>query len=234
VKVLASTKILCPNEPQRRHSVVLYEDGSATCDCPNGRERGASLAGRLLLGLPYIEGARGCGALVAMVDGASTLLPLARGSKLPEYGPWGEPVFAYGKNPVYLAALDLAERAQPERAEIKKLVLENVERAGYRHTLGKRRFREEFRVVWDVPVNAQLGRFMVACFDDDVWHVPYMPGWKEQIADEGLALVDGKFVCGRSPEDPSIVYAIVPGEQDNEHWVRPHRLARGRLKEIAA
>jgi hypothetical protein len=235
VKIIASTKIACPAAGSKRHAVSLTEDGYLTCDCPDGVVRGSSLAGRLLLGMPYPEGARGCGALVALAEGAGTLLPLARGTHRPKYGPWEELVFAYQSNPVFIAALDLAERAQPERAEIRKLVLGHVESAGYRCTLGKRRFRDEFMALWDVPVNGDLDKFIVSSFDDCPWSVPYMPGWKEQIADKGLAVVDGKFVCGRSPEDPSILYAITMHEWGEAHWVRPHKLLRGkRLQEVVA
>jgi hypothetical protein len=234
VKIIASTKIACPVAGSKRHTVTITDDGTLHCDCRDAAERGGALAGRIMLGLPPTDGARGCGALAALVDGASTLLPLVRGTHRPKYGAWEELVFAYSGNPIFRAALDLAERIhEPTRAPVRKLVTEYVERASYRHSLGKLRFRESLRALWDVPVNDDLDKFIVSAFDDQPWSVPYMPGWKEQIADMGLALVDGKFVCGRSPADPNILYAIVEHEHGEAHWVRPHRLGRGkRLKEI--
>lgn len=234
MKIIASTKIACPVAGSKRHNVSLMEDGTLTCDCRDAVERGGSLAGRILLGLPPTDGARGCGALAALVEGAPTLLRLVRGTHRPKYGAWEELVFAYSVNPIFRAALDQAERThEPTRASIRKLAMEYIEKAGYRHSLGKVRFRDSFRALWDVPVNDDLDRFIVSSFDDDPWSVPYMPGWKEQIADEGLAVVDGKFVCGRSAEDPKTLYAITTHEYGEAHWVRPHRLGRGkRLVEI--
>jgi len=234
VKTLASTLIACPTAGgNKRHDVTLREDGRVVCACADARERGASLVGRLLLGLPPIDGARGCAALAALVEGASGLVRLARGTHRPKYGAWEELVFAYSANPVYRAALDLAERARPERAELRSLVLANVERAGYRHGLGKRNFRSSMRALWDVPVDDQLDMFVVSNFNDDPWNVPYQANWKKDVFDEGLAVVDGRFVCGRSPEDPSILYAITRHEHDDAHWVRTHRLCRGkRLEEV--
>jgi hypothetical protein len=234
VKIIATTKIACPVAGTKRHAVTLHEDGSLHCDCQDAQERGGALAGRIMLGLPPTDGARGCGALAALVDGAATLLPLVRGTHRPKYGAWEELVFAYSENPIFKAAIARAEaQHEPTRAPIRKLVLEYIERAGYRHSLGKLRFRENLRALWDVPVNDDLDKFIVSAFDDHPWSVPYMPGWKEQIADEGLALVDGKFVCGRSTEDPNILYAITMHEHGEAHWVRPHRLGRGKcLKEI--
>ena len=234
MKTIATTKIQCPASKQR-HAVTIRQDGSAVCDCDNGVERGQFLAGRIALGMPPPEGVRGCGALIAMIDGADSLLRLDRGTFCPEYGPWGELVFAYGKNPVYRAALDLAERKHPERIETRRLLVEAAERAGYRHKLGKRRFRDEFKAIWDVPATVEaLDKFIVSAFDDDPWMVPYMPGWKEQISDKGLAVVSGKLVCGRSVEDPNVLYAVTVHEHGEAHWVRPHRLSRGRLVEVAS
>lgn len=231
--IIATTKISCPAVNGKRHAVTLHADGSYTCDCENGVERGVAFAGRVLLGMKPPEGVRGCGALVALAQSARSLLPLVRGSQLPDYGLWGELVFAYGKNPVFKAALDRVEREDPERAVVKRLLLEACERAGYRHALGKRRFRDEFRAHWDQPTG-DLEGFMVSTFDDDPWHVPHQVGWKAQIADKGLAVLGGKVVCGRSTEDPTIFYAVAPHENGQGHWVRAHRLAGKRLVEVAA
>lgn len=243
MKKLASTHIACPAAAgSKRHAVVLFDDGSLSCDCADAKERGASLAGRLMLGLPPSKDVRGCGALAALVEGRSALLPLARGTYRPQYGSWAELVYAYEGNVVYQAALRLAEQAQPERPTIRKLVLEAVERARYAHSLGKRRFREEFRALWDVPMDEQLDRFIVSAFDDDPWSVPYMPGWKEEIADRGLAVVNDKFVCGRSA-DGQTLWAICPitavsffgdGARASGYWVRPHKLVKKKLVEIAS
>lgn len=234
MKIIASTKIACPVAGTKRHAVAIAEDGSLHCDCRDAAERGGALAGRIMLGLPPTDGARGCGALAALVDGAATLLPLVRGTHRPKYGAWEELIYAYSTNPVFCAAIAHAERThEPTRAPVRQAVIDYIERAGYRHSFSKRGFRDNIRALWDVPVNDDLDRFVVSAFDDCPWSVPYMPGWKEQIADEGLALVDGKFVCGRSTEDPNILYAITMHEHGEAHWVRPHRLGRGkRLKEI--
>ena len=228
-----STKIVCPNDT-KRHEVTLHDDGSVTCGCANGVERGLSYAGRLTLGMPPIEGARGCAVLVALVEAAPSLLKIREGQQFPHYGSWDESVFAYGKNPVYLAALERAAKAMPERAEVKQLLMETAERAGYQHSLGKRRFRAEFRAIWDVPATAEaLENFAVSCFDDDGWNVPYVPGWKEEIFDKGLALVDGKLVVGRSAEDQDVLFAVTRGIDDS-HVVTAHKLSRGKLSELAA
>lgn len=233
-KICAATKIQCPASKQR-HSVVLYDDGSTTCDCPEGAVRGSSLAGRILLGAPAPDGVRGCGALIALAEGASSLLQLDRGTDSPNYGPWGELVFAYGKNPVYRAALDLAEEACPERPKVRQVLLDHVESAGYKHKLGKLRFRTEFKTLWDVPATVEcMDKLLVSAFDDDPWSVPYQPNWKEQICDKGLAVVDGKVVCGRSAEDPSILFAITKHEAGQAHWVRQHKLRGRRLVELTA
>ncbi len=232
MKTIASTKIQCTSG--KRHAVRLLADGSLTCDCADGAERGGMLAGRIMLGLSAVDGARGCGALIALAQGATSLVQLVRGTKNPDYGLWHELVHAYGKNPVFVAALDRAERADPLRATTRQLLLESTERAGYHCTLGKRRFRDEFRAFWDVG-EEELGNFVVSTFDDDPWGVPYAPDWKEQIADKGLAVIDGKLVCGRSSEDSTIFYAVTPHERHSAHWVRPHRMVRGKkLKEIVA
>jgi hypothetical protein len=228
-----STKILCPND-SKRHEVVLNEDGTVTCACSNGVERGQAYAGRLMLGMSPIDGARGCAVLVALVEAASSLLAITEGQLVPDYGPWSESVHAYGKNPVYREALARAAKAHPERTEVKQLLLGLVERAGYHHSLGKRHFREEFRAIWDVPTsNDGLNRFAVSCFDDDSWAVPYMPGWKEQIFDKGLALLDGKVVVGQSATDSTLLYAIVPTD-DGAHHVREHKLLRGKRLSLCA
>lgn len=231
MKTLACTKIACPNDPKRRHSVTLRGDGTVTCDCADGRERGASYAGRLMLGLPPIEGARGCAVLAALVDGADALLYIEHTLDR-SFGSWTESVAAYRQNPIYRAALDLAASKVPERGETEKLVVQAVESCGYRHALGKRAFRESFGVAWDVPATSTLDRIGVAAFDDDRWLVPYMPGWREEIHDQQLAVIGGRFVCGRSATDPSIFYAIAPNEHGG-HWVRAHRRVKNKLIEIA-
>lgn len=231
---LATTKIQCVSN--KRHAVSLNADGTVTCECSDGLARSESIAGRIMLGAP--DDTRGCAGLAALVAGAPSLLRLCRGSDRPKFGAWEYLIGAYSGNPVFNAALDLAEKADStDRKQIRKLMLAAIRSCGYQHTLGVRRFDEEFRPVWDVPTGemqpSALGvGYMVSCFDDDQWRVPYMQGWKEQIADKGLATIDGKFVCAI---DGETVYAIVPSPvYENQWWVLPHRRRGRKLVQVTS
>ncbi len=226
MKKIASTRVQCG---AARHQVHLHVDGSVACDCGvEGIERGEAIAAQLMLGAP--GGVRGCAGLVALVQGASGLVREARGAKEPTYGVWKPLVECYRSNPIYLAALDLAESTDDKRVALHEQISIALGRVRLDHRLGKRAFAERLRFMWDVPLG-ELSKFVVASFSDDRWEIPYTPDWTKLHA-SGESVIDGKFVCGRA--DDGTVFAITKHPDDEAWWVMPHRLEAGRLVEMAA
>lgn len=230
MKVIAKTKIACAGaRPAAFHTVELLDDGSVRCGCANAVAQAEMFSGRLLLGASAsIE--RGCAALAAVTLNASMLVESIVGAEGADMGQWKTPLDWYRLNPILLAALERAEAALHERTAVKKALIEAVEAVGYKRGMSKGDFRKTFKALWDVPVDSMDG-LSVAAYSGDRWAVPYMPGWKEQIADKGLAVVDGKVVCGKTADS---FFAIDPyPDSDEGYFVREFNLRGKKLVHVA-
>lgn len=225
MKTIAQTTIQCRSA---RHKVTLLEDGSVLCGCGESAiEQGEMIVGRILLGSPTAAlPASGCAGLVGLIMMSDSLVAHVRGSDKERAPAWKDAYGAYYKNPVLVAALDRAENAMPERLAVKKALADAVRSTKIKLAMGKREFDATFKAIWDVPL-ADLGDSCVAADNSDRWSVPYMPGWLEAIGSKGLAVVDGKVVCGR---DANTFFAVDTYSNFEGFVVRKFKLVGKRLK----
>lgn len=227
---IAKTSIVCEHAGKiaTKHLVELLGDGSVRCACSEAPARAELLTGEFMLGKTTGAPKLGCVALAALTLNADSLLEQVVGAVQPNLGPWKAMFEKYRHNPVFKAAIERAEEARADRSEIKSALMAAIEKS-YKTGLGKKDFRAQFMALWDVPVG-DMHDLSVCAFSGDRWAVPYMPGWKERIADEGLAVIDGKVVCGRSGD---AFYAIVKYPAGDGYIVRKHVRDGNKLVEVA-
>jgi len=226
---IASTRILCTDHPTHaRHLVTLYDDGSATCDCPTGVTEGRRLGAAVALGAPNLA-RRSCAGLIAFVSVGLPRLVAARVDTTGKWGGWKDAWTSYATNQLVREAFrDLIQKRDAEHAETLKAAHRAIVTCGrYRDGMSRSDFGEEVSFVPNGTV--EVGA-TIALFSSDSWTVPLQKDWLESVG-KAKPVIDGRFIVGMS-EHPGFVYAI-DGSNDEGFTICEFALVNGKLGKIA-
>jgi hypothetical protein len=228
---LGTTTILCTDTATHpRHHVVIYDDGTAACDCGEAAIEQARLLGAAVkLGRANLV-RRSCTGLIAFATVGLPHLVASRASERGEWGAWKPAWDAYCTNAlVHQVYVDLVHKRDAEHAETLKVARRALVSCGrYRDGMSKRDFADEVCFVPNSEV--KVGDF-VALYASDAWKVPLQADWLESVG-KAKPVIDGRFVVGVNVAHPGFVYAI-DGTNDSGFEVCEFAVVNGKLGKVA-
>lgn len=228
-KQIASTRILCTDDPQHaRHEVWLHDDGRVTCECgPAAVEEGRRIGASVTLGTVNVI-RRSCAGLVAFLTIGLPRLVAARVDTTGNWGGWKDAWVAWASNNVVREVYSRLARARDaEHGEMLKVAHKAIGSCPrYRDGMKQRDFRDEVCFIPDGPI--VVGQ-PVALFSSDQWTVPLQRGWLESVG-KAKPVIDGRFIVGVNEKHAGFVFAIDGTNDDGfqicEFAVVGHRLGK--------
>lgn len=190
--------------------VVEFDDDwnlvSATCD--DAEKRASRMAAVMSLGGRSRAIKHGCAALVALLrHGLSQALDSANFGEDVDFGGWEDIYIRYENNKLTKHRLGqligAARAAYPEIGEAERAFFS----CRYRPDLDA----EDRRDLTSFRPNDACDVGTVVGYDQyDPWVVPLQKGWLENVGEQGLAIVDGRFVCGVKEKGKLLVVDRLP------------------------
>lgn len=222
------TRIVCKDN--KRHTITFNERGALThCDCEDAEVQAGRLASLIAMGRAPDQ--KGCAGFVALVQrGIPAILggPEALGEEV-ELGGWADLYDRYSANKVFLhfwrAYRRKLEEPYRETLDEARRIIRRLRYYRPDHTAQE---REDMTYLQPESNSCKPGALVGAGADDD-WTLPLQKGWLNNIARQGIATVEGRFVCGRDPKNPSKLW-VVDRDDDGLFAICEKKLPRRRVE----
>lgn len=201
------TRIQCKGDAF--HQVEFDDDWNlVSATCKDAESRASRMAGVMSLGGRSRAIKKGCAAIVGLIRyGLPKSLDSANFGEDVDFGGWEDIYIRYEDNKVTKARLKqliaAARAAYPEIAPAERAFFS----CRYRPDIDAEDRREmtSFRPNDDCEVGTVVGYGQY-----DPWVIPLQKGWLENVGEQGLATINGRFVCGVKEKGKLLVVDRLP------------------------